>query len=117
MFFPQSYKTTVFPGAFLQTTFHFVREFEKWTVRFGTDLWCHTKEHLSHIQADSHILPNLDVKRGKMGHAFQQNLFLGFDRHHKDGAYFDWSFYTNYTAFNYGIGKTFTLGIKISHEF
>lgn len=114
---PQSYKTMVFPGAFFQGTFHFVREFENWNVRFGTDLWYHTKEHLSDIETTQTILNNLDIEKGRMGHAFQQNLFLGFDKHHKEGAYFDWSFYTNYTAFSYGIGKTFTLGIKISHEF
>lgn len=116
-FFPQSYKTKIFPGALFQATTHIVKEYDNWTLRFGSDLWYHTQELIGSIDAQSDTLNNLDIKAGKKSFGYQQDFFLGIDRHHKEGAYFDWSFYTNYTAFSYGIGKTFTLGIKISHEF
>lgn len=116
-FFPESYKTTVFPGLVLENTTQFEYETDRFTWYIGNDTWYQTKEKLWNIQADETIKSDLETSIAFKDHALQNRLWVGVDRHHWEGDNWDLGLRLSITTFSFGVGGDFTFSFKFSHEF
>ena len=119
MFYPDVYKTTVFPGIILNstTTFSFKTE-NNWNLNTGYNFWYQGEEHLSNIQTTSELKTNLDIDNATAESASQVKLFARMHRMF-EGPQYLWSLsaYADMTVWNSGIGNDITVGLSVDYKF
>ncbi len=115
---PFRVRATVHPGATIQWTSSVIYERGRWCLSYLSDTWIRTKERIGFIRRSCTIPQDLDIKRGTRHYGYQSKLGLGIlytrpARNHSTTA----SLYGDFTYWNEGIGKDYTIALNVEVHF
>lgn len=118
--YPQGVSIQIKPGPIVKLRQSFMYDTPHFHGLFGFDFWAQGKEHFGDFKLDCDPCGPLALNKGRHGAAYQGKLF-------GEIGYYGTAFYhcitwhalftLDATIFNQGIGKSFTVGIRVGIDF
>ena len=115
-FFPESFKTQVFPGFIIQSTSKLSFHKNQWTSFIGNDFWFCSKEKFLKINAPTSLKEQLNIQAAKRGYALSSTIFIGVEKRRPNSDW-DLGVVASFCPFTYGIGGDYSLSFTLAREF